>query len=159
MKLTNSLEEYLKTIYVLQTTGKEARVTEIARKLEISKPSVNRALNALKELELIQYETYGDIALTEKGIKVAKDIMKKYSILKLFFTQVLEIDKEIAEEDAKAMKHAISEETARKLDQYIGKILDLGDLDCGYDKTNPKCQNCVKITAKNRIKKERNQLC
>lgn len=154
MKLSNSLEEYLKSIYILQTTEKEVRVTDIARKLGISKPSVNRALNNLKEIGLIEYETYGDIGLTKKGMEIAKDIIKRYSTLKLFLTEVLEIDRSIAEEEAKSMKHAISEETAHKLNQYINKILDLGDLDCGYDVTNEKCRNCVKITAKNRIKKK-----
>ncbi len=154
MKLSSSLEEYLKTIYVLKNTEKEVRVTDIAKKLGISKPSVNKALNNLKDLELIEYESYGDIVLTEEGIKTAKDIMKRYSALKLFLTEVLEVDKDIAENEAKSMKYAISKVTAQKLEKYINKILDLGDLDCGYDATNPKCLTCVKITAKNRIKKE-----
>lgn len=154
MKLSGSLEEYLKTIYILANTEKEIRVTDIARKLGISKPSVNHALKHLKDLELIEYETYGDINLTTEGLKLAKDIINRYSTLKLFLTEVLEIDKDIAQEEAKAMKHAISENTAKKLDQYINKILDLGDLDCGYDATSPKCKTCVKITAKNRLRKE-----
>lgn len=154
MKLSNSLEEYLKTIYVLQTTEKQVRVTDIAKKLEISKPSVNRALNSLKELALVEYEAYGDIKLTAAGINKAKEIIKRYSALKLFLTEVLEIDKDTAEEEAKAMKYAISENTVQKLENYIAKILDLGDLDCGYDANSEKCQKCVKITAKNRLKKE-----
>lgn len=154
MKLSSSLEEYLKTIYILKNTEKEVRVTDIAKKLGISKPSVNNALNNLKDIKLIEYESYGDIILTEEGILVAKDIMKRYSTLKLFLTEVLEVDKSVAETEAKAMKHAISEDTAKKLERYINKILDLGDLDCEYDATNPKCLNCVKITAKNRIKME-----
>lgn len=154
MKLSNSLEEYLKTIYILKTTDGQVRVTDIAKKLGISKPSVNKALNNLKDIELIEYEAYGDIMLTKEGINIAKDIIKRYSTLKLFLTEVLEVDKNIAQEEAKAMKHAISEDTEKRLERYINKILDLGDLDCGYDASNPKCLNCVKITAKNRIKKE-----
>ena len=53
------------------------------------------------------------------------------------------------------MKHAISEKTAQKLDKYISQILNLGDLDCGYDANSEKCRNCVKITAKNRMKKNK----
>ncbi len=154
MKLSNSLEEYLKTIYILKNTEKQVRVTDIAKKLKISKPSVNRALNNLKDLELIEYEAYGDIVLTKAGDELAKDIIKRYSTLKLFLTEVLEIDKDVAEDEAKAMKHAISEDTVKKLENYINKILDLGDLDCGYDKNSEKCKKCVKITAKNRLKKQ-----
>ncbi len=154
MKLSNSLEEYLKTIYILKNTEKQVRVTDIAKKLKISKPSVNRALNNLKDLELIEYEAYGDIVLTKAGDELAKDIIKRYSTLKLFLTEVLEIDKDVAEDEAKAMKHAISEDTVKKLENYINKILDLGDLDCGYDENSEKCKKCVKITAKNRLKKQ-----
>lgn len=52
------------------------------------------------------------------------------------------------------MKHAMSKETEQKLEVYINKILNLGDLDCNYDQNSEKCRNCVKITAKNRLKKQ-----
>ena len=152
IKLTNSQEEYLKTIYILQKNNQKIRVTDIAKKLKITKPSVNKAINILKDLNLINYKTYGEISLTEDGEKNAREIIKKYDILKMFLTDVLEINQEKAEEEAKQMKYAMSEETAQKLDLYISKILDLGDLDCDYDKTSEKCRNCVKITAKNRLK-------
>jgi len=155
MKLTSSLEEYLKTIYILKNTEKEVRVTDIAKRLNYSKPSVNRALNNLKELGIIEYESYGDIILTQNGAQIAKDIVKKQDTIKMFLTEVLDIDKAIAEEEAKSMKHAISEETTKKLENYINKILDLGDLDCGYDANSEKCKNCVKITARNRIRAQK----
>ena len=71
----------------------------------------------------------------------------------MFLVEVLEIEEKKAEEEAKSMKYSISEETAKKLDKYITKILNLGDLDCDYDETSEKCRNCIKITAKNRLKK------
>ena len=64
MQLTNSLEEYLKTIYILKNTEDHIRVTDIANKLNCTKPSVNRALNNLKTNNLINYEAYGKIELT-----------------------------------------------------------------------------------------------
>ena len=152
MKLTDSQEEYLKTIYILEKNNKKIRVTDIAQKLNITKPSVNKAVKNLKELELINYEAYGEIKLTNIGESLAKEIIKKQDILKTFLTDVLDIEPKKAEEEAKKMKYAISEETTQKLEIYIGKILDLGDLDCGYDENSEKCRNCVKITAKNRLK-------
>ena len=151
MKLTNSLAEYLKVIYIISNTQNRVRVTEIARKLGYSKPSVNRALNNLKAENLIKYEAYGDIILTKTGKTVAEGVMKRHDIVKLFLTYVLEIDESIAETEAAAMKNSVSEETVSKLEQYINKILDLGDLECCYDETSEKCRNCVKITAKKRL--------
>ena len=132
MKLTNSQEEYLKTIYLLEINNKKVRVTDIANKLKITKPSVNKAIKILKEIGLINYETYGDISLTEEGKKQAKNIIKRQDILKMFLEEVLEIDDKQAMEEAKAMK---------------------------YDENSEKCRKCVKITAKNRMKQKRRQTC
>ena len=65
--ISKSLEEYLKTMYVLNKQNGNIRVTDIANKMDCSKPSVNKALNNLKEEKLINYETYGTIELTQQG--------------------------------------------------------------------------------------------
>lgn len=153
MNLTISQEEYLKTIYILSKTEKEIRVTDIAKKLEITKPSVNRAIKGLKTLNLLNYETYGNISLTKEGQKISQEILKKEDLLKLFLINVLGVEKEKATKEANAMKHAISEETEQKMEEYVNKILELGNLDCDYDENNEKCKNCIKITIKNRLKK------
>ena len=155
MKLTNSQEEYLKTIYLLYKNNKKVRVTDIAEKLKITKPSVNKGINVLRQMELVNYKAYGNISLTEKGENLAVGVIKRQDILEMFLIEVLEIDKKQAEEEAKAMKYAMSQETALKLDKYITEILNLGDLDCGYDANSEKCRKCVRVTAKNRLKKNR----
>lgn len=152
MKLTSSQEDYLKTIYLLEKNSKKVRVTDMALKLKITKPSVNKAINVLKDMGFINYQTYGNITLTKEGEAYAIKVIKKQDILKMFLVEILDIEKQQAEEEATAMKHAISEETAKKLDKYITQIMNLGDLDCGYDENNEKCRNCIKITAKNRLR-------
>ena len=155
MKLTNSQEEYLKTIYLLYKNNKKVRVTDIAEKLKITKPSVNKGINVLRQMELVNYKAYGNISLTEKGENLAVGVIRRQDILEMFLIEVLEIDKKQAVEEAKAMKYAMSQETALKLDKYITEILNLGDLDCGYDANSEKCRKCVRVTAKNRLKKNR----
>ena len=145
--ISNSLGEYLKTIYILKNTEKQTRVTDISKRLNCSKPSVNRALNCLKDEGLISYEAYGEIELTDEGIEIAKSIVKRYDILKLFLTEILEVDEKTAQMEATSMKNSISEDTITKLQDYIIKMLNL-DLKCNYDLGNNKCQNCIKIRAK-----------
>ena len=128
--MTDSQEEYLKTIYLLKRNDKKVRITDIANKLSFKKPSVTKGIKTLKEMGFLNYEAYGEITLTKKAEETARNIKKKYDILNMFLTEVLEIDEKIAKEEAKAMKHAMSEETTKKLDKYITKILDLGDLEC-----------------------------
>lgn len=64
--ISKALEEYLKTMYVLKKQNGNIRVTDIAEKMNCSKPSVNKAINILKSENLINYETYGTIEMTEK---------------------------------------------------------------------------------------------
>lgn len=153
MKLSSSQEEYLKTIYILEKNKEKVRVTDIATKLKITKPSVNKAINLLKDIGVINYQAYGNITLTEAGEKYAIEVIKKQDILKMFLVEILHIDEKQAQEEAVAMKYAMSQQTTQKLNQYITQIMNLGDLDCDYDKNSKKCQNCIKITAKNRLKK------
>ena len=145
MKLTNSQEEYLKTIYILSNTKSEIRVTDIAKKLEITKPSVNKGVKNLADINMINYKTYGNINLTEEGLKEAKRILKKFDITKLFLTEVLNISEPQAEKDAKAIKYALSQETENKLEQYVFKILKLDDLKCGCSMDNEKCRKCERV--------------
>ena len=123
--LTTSLEEYLKTIYVFKKNGEKIQVTKIANKMGLTKPSVNRALKVLKTERLINYEAYGDIELTLKGEELAKKILEAYDIVYVFLTEILEVPKEEAKEEAVNVK-------------------------CDYDINNEKCRNC---TRKNLSKK------
>lgn len=155
MKLTSSQEEYLKTIYILEKNNSKVRVTDIADKLQITKPSVNKAINLLRDMGVINYQAYGDITLTKEGENYAIEIIKKQDILKMFLVEILDVDKNQAQEEAKAMRYAISEQTAKKINKYITQVMNLGNLDCDYDKNSKKCQNCIRITAKSRLKIEK----
>ena len=90
--ISKSTEEYLKTIYVLGKQCNEIRVTDIASKMNCSKPSVTKQLNILKENGFIIYEAYKDIKLTSKGEKLAKKVLEEYDILYLFFCDVIGLD-------------------------------------------------------------------
>ena len=83
MELSNSQEEYLKTIYILKNTKNEIRVTDIANRLNKTKASVNSAINSLKQMGLIDYEPYSEIKLTEQGEIIAQKIIEANDIVKL----------------------------------------------------------------------------
>ncbi len=62
--ISKSQEQYLKTMYILKKQNGNIRVTDIANKMECTKPSVNKAINNLKMNGLLNYESYGTIELT-----------------------------------------------------------------------------------------------
>ena len=150
-RMTISQEEYLKTIYFLLKENKKARVTDIATTLGYSKASVNKAIKLLKEMNMINYESYGDVQLTKEGEKQAKNIVNKHNILKAFLIEVLNVNQGTAEEEAKSMKHAISEDTAEKFANYIMSIIPVQELECNYDLESEKCKTCIRLKTKKRF--------
>lgn len=146
--ISKSLEEYLKTMYVLKQQNGNIRVTDIAHKMNCTKPSVNKALHNLKKNELVNYETYGTIELTEKGEELAKKILEAYDIVCLFLKEVLNIDEKSAEEEAEKIKSVINDETTNNLAKYVHKVLGLYDLNCDFDINKEKCRSCLRRTNK-----------
>lgn len=144
MNLSNSQEEYLKTIYILKNTQNEIRVTDIANRLNKTKASVNNAINNLKQEGLINYEPYGQIELTQEGEKIAQKIIEANDIVKLFLIEILGANNENAENEAKSIKTVLSDDTLNKLARYTHKELGLYSLECGYDINNEKCIKCAR---------------
>ena len=142
--ISKSLEEYLKTMYILKKQNGNIRVTDIAKKMNYTKPSVNKALNSLKESGLINYETYGVIELTSEGENLAKKILEAYDIVYVFFKDVLNLESKNAEFEAEKIKLALSDNTINELAKYVHKVLGLTNLDCGYDINNEKCRECAR---------------
>ena len=149
--ISKSLEEYLKNMYVLGKQNGDIRVTDIAEKMNCSKPSVNKALNNLKENKLINYEAYGKIELTKQGKDLAKKNLEAYDIVYVFLKDVLELEKTQAEKEAEKIKLAVSDKTLNELARYVHKVLDFNNLDCGYDINKEKCRSCERRKIKNRI--------
>jgi DtxR family Mn-dependent transcriptional regulator len=142
--ISKSLEEYLKTMYILKKQNGNIRVTDVAQKMNCSKPSVNKALNNLKEAELVNYETYGTIELTKQGEDLAKKVIEAYDIVYLFLKDVLNVDEAHAEKEAEKIKTSITDDTLNKLAKYVHKVLGLSNLNCNYDINKEKCRCCSK---------------
>lgn len=142
--ISKSLEEYIKTMYILKKQNGNVRVTDIANKMNCTKPSVNKALHNLKDNNLVNYQSYGTIELTESGENLAKKIIEAYDIVYLFLKDVLNLESEDAKEEAENIKSVISDDTINKLAKYVHKVLDLNNLDCDYDVNKEKCRSCVR---------------
>ena len=144
--VSKALEEYLKTMYILKQKNGNIRVTDIALKMNCSKPSVNKAINNLKANSLVNYELYGTIELTEEGENLAKKILEAYDIVYVFLKDVLNLEEIDARAEAEKIKGAISDDTINKLAKYVHKELGLNNLDCNYDINKEKCRECTRRT-------------
>jgi DtxR family Mn-dependent transcriptional regulator len=135
-------------MYLLKKQNGNIRVTDIANKMNCTKPSVNKAVNNLRENGLINYESYGTIELTEEGENLAKKILETYDIVYLFLKDVLNLEDEEAKQEAEKIKVTITDKTTNKLAKYVYKVLGLGNLNCNYDINKEKCRCCIKKTKK-----------
>lgn len=142
--ISKALEEYLKTIYVLKKQNENVRVTDIANSMNCSKPSVNKAINILKDNGYLNYEAYGTIEMTEKGENLAKKILETYDIVYLFLKDVLGLESKEAKKEAEKIKLSMNDNTINSLAKYIHKVLDLNNLDCDYDVNNERCRTCAR---------------
>jgi DtxR family Mn-dependent transcriptional regulator len=120
--MTQSLEDYLEMVSFLADDG-EVRVTDIAARLHVSKPSVLTALKILEEQGLIEHERYRTVSLTRRGVLRADEIRDRHNFLTLFLHDVVGVSADIAEKDACKMEHLLSEETLLKMRTFAkGKI-------------------------------------
>ncbi len=119
MPVTSSLQDYLEVILNLIQEKKTARVTDIAERLNIAKPSVIQALTILKERGLIVQDRYGPVELTAEGKRYAQRIRHRHKVIYGFLTQVLGVSAAAAEKDACLMEHDLSEETFKCLLRYL----------------------------------------
>jgi DtxR family Mn-dependent transcriptional regulator len=116
--MTQSLEDYLEMVSFLSDEG-EVRVTDIATRLGVSKPSVLTALRTLEEQGLLEHERYRGVTLTREGVRQAADIRERHSTLTLFLKNVIGVSAETAEKDACKMEHLLSNETLKKIKSLV----------------------------------------
>lgn len=121
MKLGESLEDYLEAMLILEESGK-IRSVDVAKQLNVSKPSVNNALCILKDKGYVIQENYKDIHLTDAGREQAKLVLERHRILRLFLIDILKVEDKQAECDACKIEHIISDETFEKLKDYYYKL-------------------------------------
>jgi DtxR family Mn-dependent transcriptional regulator len=120
--LSENLEDYLETILVLQKENTVARVKDIAERLGVLSGTVTSALRSLSEKKMINYKPYSFITLTNKGEKIAKEILRRHNVVKDFLQCVLLLDEEKAEENACRMEHSMDKVAVNRLVQFIEYI-------------------------------------
>ena len=118
-RLGQSAEDYLEAVYMVAQSGSRVRVTDIAERLAVSKPSVVAALAALAEKGLVRHERYGGIELTTQGAVLARDVCRRHRLLQEFLHDVLGVSSQVASEDACKMEHVLSPETLERLVELV----------------------------------------
>ncbi len=118
-------ENYLKTIYKLQLSGKRVKGVNVASELHVSRPTVCVALRELRNIGYVKAYDDGSISLTKKGLTEARNIEDRFSFLKEMLT-FLNVDKVTAADDACRLEHSLSDDSYKALRQFFSTKMTQG---------------------------------
>lgn len=121
MKIQQSAENYLETIYMLSQKNGSVRSIDIANELGFSKPSVSIAMKNLRENGYIDVMGDGSIVLLDPGKEIAEVLYSRHTTLTDALIQ-LGVSKEAASEDACKIEHIISEESFNAIKNHLDKF-------------------------------------
>lgn len=126
-ELTHSAAHHLLAIYdVGLEYGGWARVSDIARQLDITRGSVSINLRTLKKREWIETGEHHMVKLSPKGLKAAQSVMAKRMVVKAFLSDVLGTPAPQADIDSCKIEHLISHSTGQRLVRFM-RFVTSGD--------------------------------
>ena len=126
MKLQESGQMYLETIYVLTKKSSSVRAIDVGEHMGFSKPSVSRALGLLKNGGFVTVDENGSLSLTDEGKEVAEKIYERHTVITKILVY-LGVDRETASEDACKLEHAISDKSFEAIKNFAGSLPDEND--------------------------------
>lgn len=119
MNNSESMEMYLETVYVLESSHGHAHGVDIAKQLNVSKPSVTKAIKCLKDQGFVNTQKYGTITLTEEGRKVSEKIYANHQLIALFLEHSLKLSAKEAGMNACKIEHILSDEMLEAIKSYL----------------------------------------
>ena len=119
MSLSQSVEDYLKVIYVLESEGSGATTNNIAEMMEVSSASVTNMLKRLAGLNLIEHKSYKGAKLTDAGRKIALEILRHHRLLELYLKEIMGYSWDEVHDEAEKLEHHISEQFEDKIAELL----------------------------------------
>lgn len=119
MVLSQSIEDYLKAIYKLQTDEKGASTTKIAEAMDVSSASATNMVKRLAKMGLVEYQSYKGASLTRSGNKIALEIIRHHRLLELYLLEVMGYSWDEVHEEAEKLEHHISEQFEDKIAELL----------------------------------------
>ena len=121
MRLQESGEMYLESIYVLSKKQGTVRSVDISEYMGYSKPSVSRAVSLLKSGGYIAMDADNLITLTPAGLEIAQKIYHRHTLLTQLLIR-LGVPEKIAADDACKMEHTISDESFDAIRRHVEQL-------------------------------------
>ncbi len=118
--LSQSAQDYLKTIFELRQTSERVTTNALAETLGVAAASVTGMIKKLAEMKLVEHTPYQGVSLTASGEKMALAIVRHHRLIELYLTESMGYSWDKVHEEADRLEHAISEEFADKISSLLG---------------------------------------
>jgi DtxR family Mn-dependent transcriptional regulator len=118
--LTAAVQDYAKAIYTLEARNGSASTNELAALLEVRPASVSGMLRKLSDLGLVEHERYRGVRLTERGRRVALEVIRHHRLLEAFLVETLGMAWDEVHDEAEVLEHALSEELEELIAAKLG---------------------------------------
>ena len=117
---TQAVEDYLKTIYELQTTAGKVSTTGLAEQLGVAPASVTGMVKKLATMKLLKHEPYRGVQLTKAGEKIALEVIRHHRLVESYLTEALGVPWDKVHAEADKWEHVISEEMEDRISAKLG---------------------------------------
>ena len=145
--LTISIQDYLKNIYELTENGENASTNALAKRLNISAPSVTGMVQKLASSKppLVEYQKHQGVTLTKEGKRAALEVIRHHRLLEAWLVQTLGYSWDEVHEEAERLEHVISEDFERRIAAAMGhptrdphgELIPTADLKMPLDVSTP----------------------
>jgi DtxR family Mn-dependent transcriptional regulator len=118
--LTAAVQDYAKAIFTLESRDGAASTTDLATLLEVRPASVSGMLRKMSALGLVEHERYRGVRLTERGRRVALEVIRHHRLVELFLVENLGMTWDEVHAEAEVLEHALSEELEELIAAKLG---------------------------------------
>ena len=120
MAVSEAIENYLETIYILSKQQSEVHAIDICTYLSYSRPTVSVVLRQMRENGLVTVNEDNHIFLTNEGLRIASRVYERHELLTSML-MMLGVSRETALHDACKIEHDLSDETFEAIKMHLQK--------------------------------------
>lgn len=117
---SESVQNFLKSIYALQQGGDRVSTNAMADLLNISAPSVTDMAQRLEEAGLVDYQKYRGMTLTPAGEAAALKILRRHRLIELYLVEELGYELHEVHDEAENLEHAVSDRFIEAIAERLG---------------------------------------
>ncbi len=115
-----AFEEYCETIFELSEDGLDVKQARIAERLSVSRPAVSEMIRKMEREGLVQIDDSGDLELTDDGMTLAQQVVRRHRLAERFLTDMLDLSWAEAHHEAGKWEHVISPVVEDALTRVLG---------------------------------------